>query len=152
MKKIKSYLRGFFLGFFLMFEGLGKAMGTAMSSLQDKIISKEQEVPELSTPEKFRYYTGVLGYHQRLAKDRGDEETVQAIEDDLWEMAFAYKNGKLEEYLYKKTKTSIYYDIEIDEETGQEKVTKVNTEDGTREEIETGVARQQADSVEILNK
>lgn len=106
----------------------------------DKVISKEQEVPELTTQEKFRFYTGVLGYHQQQARAAGDEKTVEAIEDDLWEMADAYKKGKLEEYLHNKKKVTTEFDIQFDEDTGDVKVIKTNLKNGKTEEIETGVA------------
>jgi len=138
MKKIKRYIKGFILGFFLMFEGLGKAIGQGVASLVDKVISKEQEVPELTTQEKFTYYTGVLGFHQQAARDRGDQETIDAIEDDLWEMAHAYKMGNLEEFLWKKTQTDTIYDF-IVEEDGKTKLVIENLNDGSKKEVDTGI-------------
>lgn len=149
-------MRSIIITLILWWDRLLRAFATATENtfagfgqLIDKVINKEQEAPELTTQEKFRYYTGVLGYHQKMARDRGDLQTVEEIEDDLWEMAHAYKHGDLENYLWKKTQSDVYYDVQIDEETGETKLFKINKENGTKEELETGVAGKSADLIEV---
>lgn len=144
---MRRLLRDALITLALIFERMARALGssvdqvfTGFSSLVDKVISKEQEAPELSTEEKFRYYTGVLGYHEKQARDAGDIETVEAIQDDMWAMAHAYKNGDLENFLWKKTQYEYIYDLIVDEETGEETILKINTKNGTTEEIKQGVA------------
>lgn len=144
---MRRFLINMFISLALTFERLARAFGNAgnnifssFNTLIDKVISKEQEVPELSTEEKFRYYTGVLGYHEKQARDAGDMETVEAIQDDMWAMAHAYKNGDLENFLWKKTQYEYIYDLIVDEETGEETILKINTQNGTTEEIKQRVA------------
>lgn len=102
-----------------LLRALGKGTSNTFSTATNINTEESQELQQLkamTSRETFQHYTGILGYHQNFYRENGDTEKVEAIEDDLWSMAAAYRDGTIKDFIHDKIKSNtIQYDFRHDD-------------------------------------
>lgn len=139
MKAVYKALRDLVLALYLLFERLlrsvGKVAGEAVYGAQEAMGYEQykdqrlREIQEMTDKQTFEYWTGVLSYWQKE-----NPEWKDGIEEDLWAMAAAYREGNVKQFIKDKLDTPMYtpHNLEFDgeiatltnQETGEKTIIK----------------------------